>query len=102
MTSATVRYMRSALLGEFLVQLTILFVGAAIGSHHLRPYQALRRDHIVQVMFQRPFQYKPLRLPVLLSHRNEFFVQFGVNLGGDFDGSRHGYFFSQILAAPDW
>src|ERR1019366_7803869 len=78
------------LLGKPLVQLTILLVGAAIGGHHLRPYHALRRDHVVQVMLQRPFQHEPLRLPVLLGHGDELLIELGIYFGGDFDGARHG------------
>jgi len=61
------------------VQLTILFVGATIGGHHLRPYHALRRDDVVQVMLQRPLQHKALRLPVLLGHGNEFLIKLGID-----------------------
>ena len=50
-------------LGQSLVQLTILLVGAAISSHHLRPHQPLRGTDIVQdEWLQRPLQHKPLRL----------------------------------------
>ena len=42
----------------------------------------------MQVMLQRPLQYKALRLPVLLGHGDEFFVQLGIDFESDLDGTR--------------
>jgi hypothetical protein len=33
----------------------------------------------VQGRLQRPFQQKPLRLPVLLGHEGEFFLELGID-----------------------
>jgi hypothetical protein len=76
-------------LGQRSIQLMILFVGAAIGSHHLRPHHPLRGDDIVQVMLQRPLQNEPLRLPVLLGHGDELFVELRIDFRSDFDCARH-------------
>jgi hypothetical protein len=48
----------------------------------------LRRDDIMQVMFQRPFQHKPLGLPVLLGHRDEFLIKLRIDFQSDLDGTR--------------
>jgi len=59
------------LLGQFLIQPAILFVGAAVRGHHLRPHHALRRDDEVQVVLQCLLKHKSLRLPVRLGYGDE-------------------------------
>src|SRR6202040_4201846 len=79
------------LLGETLQQVTIASNRLLEGIHHLGADQVLGRNHVVQVEPERLFENIPLRLPILLRHRNELIIKLGVNLRSELlsDPGRH-------------
>ena len=60
------RHIVRHLFGEPLQQIMVVGHRLLEGIHYLGANQVLRRNHIVQVVSQRLFEYVPLRLPVLL------------------------------------
>jgi hypothetical protein len=74
------------LLGETLQQVTVANNRLLEGVHYLGPDQVLGWNHVVQVKRERLLENVPLRLPILLGNRDEFIVEFGVDLGSELLG----------------